>query len=103
MTGTMNKLKTLFDFQRFEGESRLQGVIDDTIKSSHGMKMLSDDELENAAGGAGGGDNENEITLAYCPYCSEDPLTGEKVKREIELYSGGRGYCRSCNKMIDGM
>ena len=100
MTGTMNKLKTLFDFQRFEGESRLQGVIDETIKSSHGMKMLSDDELENAAGGAGGGDNE---ILAYCPYCSEDPVTGKKEKRHIELYSGGRGVCQGCFRTIDGL
>ncbi|MBQ9550596.1 MAG: hypothetical protein IJU87_07270 [Lachnospiraceae bacterium] len=100
MNNTGKMLKTLFDYQRFEEESSLQGVINETINKSKNMRILSDDELENAAGGV-----EENVTVvhAYCPYCSEDPETGKKEKRMIELYSGGRGLCHSCFRMIEGL
>jgi len=102
MSNTGRMLKTLFDYQRFEEESSLKGVIDETISGSKNMRMLSDDELENAAGGANTGDDTVMIS-DYCPYCSEDPETGKKEKRMIELFSGSRGLCHSCFRMIEGL
>ncbi len=45
------KLKNLFDFQRFEGNSSLQAVIND-VHARYALAELSDDELTmvNAAG-----------------------------------------------------
>lgn len=45
-----NKLKNLFEFQRFEKNSQLQALIDDT--HSRAAQALSDDDLDfvNAAG-----------------------------------------------------
>jgi len=44
-------LKTLFDFQKFEGNSALQSVID-SVHSRYAVQELSMDEMEwvNAAG-----------------------------------------------------
>ena len=45
-----NLLKDLFDYQRFSGNKKLAGIIDD----AHGSELfdeLSDDELGLAAGG----------------------------------------------------
>lgn len=46
-----NLLKKLFDFQRFEGNKRMETLISETEKR-YGGKGLSDDELDfvNAAG-----------------------------------------------------
>ena len=46
-----NKLKKLFDFQRFEGNASLQSVIDD-VHARYAMKELNMDDMEwvNAAG-----------------------------------------------------
>ena len=46
-----NKLKKLFDFQKFEGNASLQSVIDD-VHARYAMKELSMDDMEwvNAAG-----------------------------------------------------
>ena len=99
-TGIMPK--TLFDHQGFEEESSLKGVTDKTISGSKNMRMLSDDELENTAGGANTGD-ATVVISAYCPYCSEDSKTGKKEKRMIELYSDGRGLCHNCFRMIEGL
>ena len=46
-----NKLKKLFDFQKFEGDASLQSVIDD-VHARCQAKALSLDEMEwvNAAG-----------------------------------------------------
>ncbi len=45
------KLKTLFDFQKFEGNSALQSVID-SVHSRYAVRELNMDEMEwvNAAG-----------------------------------------------------
>ena len=45
------KLKALFDYQKFEGNSALQSVID-SVHSRYAVKELSLDEMEwvNAAG-----------------------------------------------------
>ena len=40
------KMRALFDFQRFEQEPTLKGVIDDTKARSSGIRLLTDDELE---------------------------------------------------------
>ena len=39
------KLKTLFDYQKFEGNSALQSVID-SVHSRYAVKELSLDEME---------------------------------------------------------
>lgn len=45
-----NKLKQMFDYQKFEGNERLQKVIDST-QSKFGTKLEDDDlEMINAAG-----------------------------------------------------
>ncbi|MER1992963.1 MAG: hypothetical protein ABS897_02955 [Eubacteriales bacterium] len=46
-----NKLRKLFDFQKFEGNSSLQSVIDD-VHARYAKKELSMDDMEwvNAAG-----------------------------------------------------
>ena len=46
-----NKLKKLFDFQKFEGNASLQSVIDD-VHARYAKKELSMDDMEwvNAAG-----------------------------------------------------
>ncbi len=48
-------LKTLFDFQRFERSSALQGIIDETLDrySGNAVISLADDGLAMAAGGLG--------------------------------------------------
>ncbi len=96
MTGTANKLKTLFDLQRFEGESTLQNVIDDTINNSHRMRMLSDDELENAAGGVTQpGEGLETIIQAHCPEC-------DKIV-DVRLEQGSRGHCLPHGHLITGL
>ena len=42
---TTSKLNRLFDFQRFEGNARLQKVIDDTHRRLE-ARELNDDELD---------------------------------------------------------
>ena len=46
-----NKLKKLFDFQKFDGNASLQSVIDD-VHSRYAMRELDMDDMEwvNAAG-----------------------------------------------------
>ena len=46
-----NKLKKLFDFQKFEGNASLQSMIDD-VHARYAMKELNMDDMEwvNAAG-----------------------------------------------------
>ena len=46
-----NKLKALFDYQKFEGNAELQSVID-SVHSRYAVRELSMDEMEwvNAAG-----------------------------------------------------
>ena len=40
-----NRLKKLFDFQKFEGNASLQGVIDD-VHARYAMKELDMDDME---------------------------------------------------------
>ena len=40
-----NKLRKLFDFQRFEGNASLQSVIDD-VHARYAMKELNMDDME---------------------------------------------------------
>ena len=98
---TGKKLRRIFDFQKFEKEPGLGGVINDTMSTSSGVRKLSDDELEYAAGGVGAGSNTGEpdsdftIGNAFCPKCS-------KVMK-VRIHSGGRGYCTKCNTEIDNI
>ncbi len=51
-----NKLKRLFDYQKFEKNANLEHVIQDSVERS--SRMLSDDDLEMvAAAGIGRMDN----------------------------------------------
>ena len=102
---TENKLRGLFDFQRFEQEPGLGSVIEDTLGVSSGIRRLSDDELEYAAGGVGvnntapgkNGEPETDFSIgnAFCPTC------GKVMK--VRIHSGGRGYCTRCNSEIDNI
>ena len=61
------------------------------------MRMLSDDELEFAAGGQGDGNSEGTDTkLMYCPCCSKD----ENDKKEVQILLGGQGKCTNCDHMF---
>ena len=63
-----------------------------------GMDRLDDMELNTVVGGARRGSTapkeaeRKNIVIRCCPDC--------KVKGEIELFSGGRAHCLSCNKDI---
>ncbi len=96
---TESKLKSLFDFQRFEHELRLQSVIDEVNDRYSSNNRLNDDDLELVAGGAGTTDNDTDNTLfreLYCENC--------RTMRKFKLLSGGRAICThpGCGKMIDG-
>ena len=91
---TEKKLKTLFDFPKLEEEPGLQNVINETISTSSGIRRLSDDELEYAAGGTEINDNKPPVTgKAFCPRC--------KKIMDIEIFSGGRGRCMKCHTPVD--
>ncbi len=98
MGRTESRLKTLFDLQRFEENSDLKSVIEDTLKKSSGIQMLSDDVLEFAAGGVGGegGQNNRNGTNGskqmHCPECNEDV--------DINVFSGTRAYCSKCGQYL---
>ena len=61
MDNTGKKLAKLFDFQKYENESHLAGVISDTEKAFTGIRAMSDDDLDMVAGGA---KNNNNIGTA---------------------------------------
>ena len=54
-------LRDLFDFQKFEGNKKLQGVIDSSLNATFGGNALSDDMLEFAAGGR---ETDDKVTEA---------------------------------------
>ena len=55
------KLRSLFDFQKFEREPGLQAVIDDAGHDNKGIRKLTEEELELAAGGVNEGDNSEDM------------------------------------------
>lgn len=64
MDNVGKKLRKIFDYQKFEKEPKLQGVIEG---STHRQKM-SDDELELVAGGVmTGDDSEDPQSYGRCP------------------------------------
>lgn len=86
-------LRDLFDFQKFEGNKKLQGVIDSSLNATFGGNALSDDMLEFAAGGRETDDKVTEagvkeLRMAYCEFC--------KKKTPFEIYMGNRGICTEC-------
>ncbi|MBQ7583954.1 MAG: hypothetical protein IJT24_05030 [Lachnospiraceae bacterium] len=60
MSMVEKKLRKLFDYQKFEKEPELQGVIDGAESEYNGVRKLTDDELEFAAGGVAGGLEEDD-------------------------------------------
>ena len=86
---TEAKLKGLFDYQRFEQEPHLQGMIDG-VKAMGRAVPLDDEELTFAAGGieevGTGGSNPN---YHWCERC--------KAFRVFRIWSGGREACPKCN------
>ena len=96
---TESKLKSLFDFQRFEQESKLQGVIDEVNSSYSSGNRLDDDALELVAGGEGAVNTDTDNTMFrefYCEKC--------RTIRKFKMLSGGRAICTQpgCGNMIDG-
>ena len=55
------KLRKLFDYQKFEKEPKLQGVIDGAESGYNGIRKLTEEELEFAAGGVNEGDNSEDM------------------------------------------
>ena len=102
---TGKKLRSLFDYQKFEREPGLGSVIEDTVGRSAGIRKLSDDELEFAAGGVNTDiaasqkkpepNTDFSIGNAFCPTC------GRTMK--VRIYSGSRGYCTKCGTEIDNV
>ncbi len=84
------KLRKLFDYQRFENDEKLNGVIED-VRNNISRRALSDDELELAAGGKELKD-EGKIPEAYCRIC--------KKWVPVKMFTGMR-YVSSCNHNVD--
>ncbi len=91
-SGIEGKLRSLFDYQRFEGDEKLQGVIDETLNFAS-SRVLSDDELEFAAGGKEMNDHNDTKTEGYCTNC------GKMVP--VAVFSGGRYRCTICKSKIE--
>ncbi|MBQ9442923.1 MAG: hypothetical protein IJU43_01345 [Lachnospiraceae bacterium] len=88
------KLRQLFDYQKFEKEPKLQGVIDEVHSRKPVIRLLTDDELENAAGGMGGGFGGD----------GEDPQAYGRCSCGAYLKKTDFGYIctdSSCGKMYD--
>ena len=90
-SSTEKKLRKLFDFQRFEKDEKLQEVIDGTLQNAN-IRLLSDEELEFAAGGKEM-EKENTKTEGYCASC------GKMVP--VAVFSGGRYRCTICKSKIE--
>lgn len=91
MSNTGKKLRQLFDYQKFEKEPKLQGVIDEVNSRKSVIRLLTDDELEFAAGGVGNVDDE-------------DPQAGGRCTCGAYLKKTNFGYiCTepTCGKMYD--
>ena len=76
------KIRSLFDYQRFEQDPELQGIIDGV-----GL-LLSDDELEFAAAGMENGASTAKTKELYCNKCKKTTV--------FRLYSGTRAVCSIC-------
>lgn len=72
------KLKTLFEYQKFEDNPKLNQVIKDTLNGSD--FKISELELSNVTGG-----NGSEYTLSKCPAC-------QKENSLLTIFEGGRKY-----------
>ena len=86
------KLKKLFDYQRFENEEKLQGVIDNVNKNVSNVRALSDDELIMAAGGTEISipDQISESTINRCGKCDTALIKKSEGK-----------YCMKCHSYVD--
>ncbi len=51
MDNTGKALKKMFDYQKFEKEPGLQGVIDDTVSTASTIRKLGEDELDLVSAG----------------------------------------------------
>lgn len=96
---TESKLKSLFDFQRFEQDPKLQSVIDEVNDRYSSGNRLNDDDLELVAGGVGMTDKDTDNTVFRELYCEKCRTT-----RKFKLLSGGRAICThpGCGNLIDG-
>lgn len=88
------KLKRLFDYQKFEQEPGLKSVIDKVEGKSLGIRKLTDDELEFAAGGMGTDDS-----------VQDDPQTNGRCKAKdcsSYLHKTMDGYiCPDCGAVYN--
>ena len=85
------KLRSVFDFQRFENEERLESVINKARRFSS-ARSLSEDELEFAAGGREIVQDEEEPE-GFCPKCNRMVA--------VRIFTGGRCVCSKCRTRID--
>ncbi|MCR5773668.1 MAG: hypothetical protein K6G42_01155 [Lachnospiraceae bacterium] len=93
-----NKIRKLFDFQRFEKEPGLQDVIEDSLNNVAGVRRLTETELENAAGGVRIGNDMNNVGKAQTGVGTISNKRKCECGGDIRLLSGGRGVCVNCNK-----
>lgn len=80
-------LKKLFDYQKFEGNSKLEQTIKDTSRNS---TLLSDLQLADAKGAAG------NVKYIYCNTCKETRLMALGPKN-----GGFYWHCPVCNSDIE--
>ena len=90
-SSTEKKLRKLFDFQRFEKDEKLQEVIDGTLQNAN-IRLLSDDELEFAAGGKEM-DKDESKTEGFCVKCGK--------MMPVAVFTGGRYRCTACKCQIE--
>ncbi len=97
MNSINKKLKKLFDYQRIENNDKLQSVIDEVNSSGPKVRMLSDDELEMAAGGSeltGNIPGENNVI-------SESGVSTCKSCGKTLIKKQGKKYCIKCRSFVD--
>ncbi len=58
---TESRLRSIFDYQKFENEPRLKAIID-SVRQTDSVMQIADDELGNAAGGIGEYDGKSKTT-----------------------------------------
>ena len=110
MDNTGKKLAKLFDFQKYENESHLAGVISDTEKAFTGIRAMSDDDLDMVAGGAKNnnniGNSEDAQVNGRCKACSgylTRTDTGFICKSCGNLYDKNKNYIGNVNLTQGGI
>ena len=75
-----NRLKKLFDFQKFEGNASLQSVIDDILTGRYGYEMTVSYNERSMSFGEGRGEPTSECSRTY------EVLGGDSVQVRLVIY-----------------